>query len=356
MNPGNSETNHEPVLNVNDSSEQTPNKADDGRKYRKLAIVAGCVMAVGCLIIGGRVFANRWINVYAETSAKANLITGFKNMAKRKPTVITGNMKLDYKDSFITTTADLSFKNSFDSTTGNPSGSGQLLINGAPFAYNYINIHKDTYFKLDNLNNLKKVVKQSNPLYGYYNSKSKVLNKYSNKWLVASSSSNQTNSNQTGGKYSCVLSTYPYFDSSNAQQLQRLVSTDFPFKILKSSSTVINKEKLTKIDLVANSPSAVNSFSDKLNNLSTVQKLNSCSQSIANTSLLQKTTDAFNNNSVKASVYITKDKEIRRIDITTAGNKTTTSISTTFDYTKQSKQVAPKGAMSADVFIEEMTQ
>jgi hypothetical protein len=312
------------------------NSTDTHYKSNKRLFVFGSIILLifASFLVVFKVVFNGSFNALADTPEKINLSTAFRNMAKTRPTEVKGSVTVNYNDNGKSVVdLGLTYSTVMDTKTGSSAGNGTITINNTSFPYSYIVADKDQYFNVSNLQNLKTSIKPSNIVYNKLSPGFNELSNSSGKWLVQKRLDPARPS--IVSPYGCAVNTYPHLSSSDAQKLQAAFTNNSPIDVVKSSTQLLNGERVTETDLVPAYYKNVIKYSEFLNRLQeidAVKTIDKCSQKIANTPALSKVLDAMRNENVKVSIFYNSKKVIKKITLETKGNKSKVKFSADFNY------------------------
>jgi hypothetical protein len=292
---------------------------------------------------------------FAATSHERDLVLGFRNFAKNRPTVVSGNGTMTYNDSPSLANAGVSFNTTLDHKTGNSAGKGQVRINKTVFPYEYVTFNKNHYFKLGNTPAARNVVKPGSPVYPYFASRFAVLDQVNNQWLVKGKQNGGPNT-AAGPNYGCTLNADDVrLTAADARNLQAALLKNSPFKVQKVTNTTLAGEAVTESALVMSNAKKVDAFAARVSELEAVRKIDACAQKVANTKATPKVRDAFKSNNLKVSIFMNNNKVIKKIVLNTSGKKSTLQLNADFKYTPQPAIARPANAAPAAGFLRKMT-
>lgn len=298
-----------------------------GRK-KLLAIIALVIV-----VIGG-VGAAAYYGVIVPNKPQNKLVTALTNLTKQESMHIDG--KIDYADK---RSGGQSFSMDFaidsDLAKQQLGLSGDLGVKGASILYDLRYIDKNIYIKVGGLDGISSIL-GSNPQAAQYGA---LLSRINNKWYVVDRSLIQASP-----EASCSADVSWMLTDDDRDKIKAAYEKYPLFTIKGQTSADVDGVATTKMELDPGSDETAQSFGKELESLSMISKFKECAKNTG-------AGDQFNNDQAdsedskgKFFVYITSDKQVKKIELSADDETLKVAISLTFDF-KDVVIEKPEGAL-----------
>ena len=298
-----------------------------GRK-RKIGGGLGLVLviAAGLLILGGG-GAAAYYGYVVPNKPENKLLTAFANLLGTNRMIVKGSVDVVPAGKSSVKSVAVDYTLGVDKTTKKYALSGQFGVNGAQLTYDARIIDSNLYAKVGGISGFTKNLTKSGGsatvgLYGL------ALGGIDSKWVVINRSALNQVSGQSATNACTTFSTT--LSPGDIDKLQAAYAKYPPFTIKNTSSTTIDGTKVTKYELGVGNSATRALFMKQLETMSVAGKVKDClkTSGLASTNV---DTSSLDNVKLNTSVYVTGDKQVKRIEVSQA-DKPANKYSATFTY------------------------
>ena len=267
------------------------------------------------------------INSFAATPS-VSLYRAFRNLSTKKPTAISGEASITYKDFTSFKNAQLTFNSKVYQRGNDSSVNGALTVNGTSFPYDIRYANDQMYVKLSNTSAASKVVTASSPAYPYVSKRFDILSSVNDQWITEGT----TQSNGAPSNYSCAKSTPLYLSNQDSEQLKKAFTNFRPLKIQQTKNEVVNGEKVKTLSVNLASKDKAKQFIDYVSAMELFQRINTCTNSVANVGLLDNAYKLIDATSVSMTLLVNDSEIIKGAELKISGNKADVSVNLNLSY------------------------
>ncbi|MDB5182747.1 MAG: hypothetical protein JWO47_531 [Candidatus Saccharibacteria bacterium] len=305
------------------------------KKSIKKKMVLPLVIIGALLIIGGG-SAAAYFGYVVPNKPENKLLSAISNLATHKSVTIDGTV--DYSPKSGGTGVAVDYKLALNSETSQVGLSGTVGVGGAKVPYEIRYIDKDLYFKASDLNGLTSLIPSSGADLDF----SSIIKQVDGQWFVV----DRSFTDSLGLKTSCVTDSSFALNDADVTLIKKAYKQHPLFTVKSSSSQTVDGEATTKYLVDPASDSEASAFASNLKGLSLYKKAMECSGSSSNSSdSSSPSTSAKNTTTGTVSIYVTKDNQLKKIEINGSDDSSSMKIAATFSYAEV-KLDKPAGAKS----------
>jgi hypothetical protein len=305
-------------------------------KGKLFVLIAGVLV----VLLGGSAAA--YYGYYLPNKPDDKLAAAFANLAGQKQLNMQGTIDVtSSKKSSDFPGVAVNFNLGADLANAQLAVNGTVGVSGTQFPFDVRYVNKDIYFKLGGLDLISKAVPTaSSSVVGPY---LQALSTINNQWYVVDSSF----LNDFGAAATCTANLSFALTPSDVNKIETAYEKDPLFKVTDTSSAEVGNVATTKMDLSPATDQTANAFASQLNSLSVVQNIHKCLGNSSASSQVDKAItpvkNSANNGSESLAVYVTADKQIKKLEFSSTDTDTVDAISLTVE-SQPPTIVAPSGA------------
>lgn len=304
---------------VETSSDQTTSPQPTKKVKPKALIIA-----VVALVLLMAVSAGAYFGIIVPNKPENQLKTALVNLSQTRQARLDG--KIDFKSSKEggqSFAVDYELKANMD--TEQFGLKGDVGLNGMSFPYEIRGVEENLYFKVGGLDNLQNLIDPeadptSSMLYAMYSN-------ISDQWYVLDRSFMQ----DLGTSDECLEKVDFKINNDDANKIKKSYEKHPLFKVKASSKENLGNESVTKLEVEASEKETAKNFFNELKSLDIVKKIEKCLDDVEETTG-QETKELEKAKDQKITIYITKDKKIKKIETSATEEDGTTTMTINFNY------------------------
>ncbi len=320
----------------------TPNKPGlfASKKKKLLLLVAPLVLLLG----GGAAFGY-YAYVYMPNQPDNVVLAALADLAQR--TEMTVDTKTDYAPKNGGQAVAVDLKLQTNTPNNQLAANGTVGVSGAQIPFETRYVEKNLYVKVGGLNTLAPLLGEAAPVYG------PLLEEVNDQWYVFDRSLWDSLSTEAG----CVTDVSFVFTDDDIDMIEAAYRKHPLFRVTGSSSEKVGDVDTTKYIVDPSSDEEAAAFAGELKELSFVKKLQECLPDESEEGFDEEITD-FKDEADTAldgtfAIYITDDKKVQKIELTSEDEEASVTMSGVFDYSPVSIS-APEGAKPAQDLLMSM--
>lgn len=304
-----------------------------GKKKLLLSIVLVLVVLAGGSAAG-------YYAVVLPNKPDNKLLKAFTNLASQNQVTVTS--KIDYQNKKSTSDVKgftLDFDMGVDLDKSLVGLSGKIGVSGAQYPLELRYIDKDIYLKIGGLGSIDKLLPPSSS----YSEYTQTLTALNDQWFVIDRSFLQ----QAGASANCVSDLSFALNDSDVDKIRSAYKKHPLFKVKSTSNQKVDGVDTIKMELEPASDETAGNFANELNSLSVVSKVKACLEDVGvdakgDSEVKPGKTSSLNSNE-RVSAFVTRDKKLKRLLITSDNNDQKTTM--TMDFSDKAVSVTkPEGA------------
>lgn len=307
------------------------------KKKKLLLLVAPLVLLLG----GGSAFGY-YAYVYLPNQPDNVVLAALADLAQK--TEMTVDTKTDYTPKNGGQAVAVDLKLQTNTLNNQLAASGTVGVSGAQIPFETRYLEKNLYMKVGGLESLAPLLGEAASAYG------PIIEEVNDQWYVFDRSLWDSLSTEAG----CVTDVSFVFTDDDIDIIEAAYRKHPLFKVTGSSSEKVGDVDTTKYIVDPSSDEEAASFAGELKELSFVKKLQKCLPDESEEGFDEEITD-FKDEANTAlegtfAIYITDDKKVQKIELTSEDEEASVAMSGVFDYSPVSIS-APEGAKPAQELI-----
>lgn len=307
----------------------------------KKARLFGLVIPLVLLIGGGGAYGY-YAYVYMPNQPDNIVFAALADLATRKE--MTVDTKTDYTPKNGGQAVSLDMKLQANTANSQLAASGTLGVSGAQFPYDVRYVEKNLYLKVGGLDGIGSLVGEEASAY------SQVLNAINDQWYVV----DRSLWDSMGEGVGCITDVPFVFTDDDMAMIKSAYLKHPLFKVTSSSSETVDGTATTKYMVDPTTDEEASAFAAELNDLSIVKKIKDCLPDESEQGFDEEITDFKDEADTALSgtlaIYVTDDKQVKKIELTSEDDEASMTMSGVFGYDSVNV-VAPTGAKPAQELI-----
>lgn len=304
------------------------------KKSKKPTLVSIAIVLLA-VILCAEVAAAAYLKVYLPNTPENKLLASFTNLATQPSMTISGTADSVAKEANRPQeSVAVNYKLGVDLHNSNFALSGTFGMSGVQIPFESRYLDKDLYLKVGGLDFVKKLIPpelSADPKLGPYFDSLKELN---DQWYVVDRSF------MSNAGASCIADLSLALNDDDGEKIHAAYEKYPLFKIKNTSDQTIDNVDVTKYELEPSDDKTAENFVNELSDISAAKKIRDC---IKDTGAQDTIADNFgdkenskDDNDDEATgtffAYVTKDKQLKQVELEAKDKDSTTKLVAKFDY------------------------